>query len=53
MADEDWRIEVELDDEEQGYSLMERLRAGDLDDEARARLGERVVVSRDGSRLFL
>ena len=53
MADEDWRIEVELDDEEQGYSLTERLRAGDLDDEARARLGERVVVSRDGSRLFL
>jgi hypothetical protein len=53
MADEDWRIEVKLDDEEQGYSLTERLRAGDLDDEARARLGERVVVSRDGSRLFL
>ena len=53
MADEDWRIEVELDDEEQGYSLTERLRAADLDDEARARLGERVVVSRDGSRLFL
>ena len=53
MADEDWRIEVELDDEEQGYSLSERLRAGDLDDEARERLGERVVVSRDGSKLFL
>jgi hypothetical protein len=53
VADEDWRIEVELDDEEQGYSLTERLRAADLDDEARARLGERVVVSRDGSRLFL
>lgn len=53
MADEDWRIEVELDDEEQGYSLTERLRAADLDDEARARLGERVVVSRDGSKLFL
>lgn len=53
MAEEDWRVEVELDDEEQGYSLTERLRASDLDDEARARLGERVVVSRDGSRLFL
>ncbi|HEX2434833.1 MAG TPA: hypothetical protein VHI55_12870 [Gaiellaceae bacterium] len=53
MADEDWRIEVDLDDEEQGYSLTERLRAADLDEEARARLGERVVVSRDGSRIFL
>jgi hypothetical protein len=53
VADEDWRVEVQLDDEEQGYSLAERLRAADLDDEARGRLGERVVVSRDGSRLFL
>ena len=53
MADEDWRIEVELDDEEQGYSFAERLRALDLDDEARARLGESVAVSRDGSRIFL
>jgi hypothetical protein len=53
VADEDWRLEVELDDEEQGYSVTERLRASDLDDEARERLGERVVVSRDGSRLYL
>jgi hypothetical protein len=53
VADEDWRIEVELDDEEQGFSLAERLRATDLDDEARERLGEGVVVSRDGSQLFL
>jgi len=53
VADEDWRIEAELDDEEQGYSLAERLRELDLDDEARARLGQSVVVSRDGSRVFL
>jgi hypothetical protein len=53
VADEDWRVEVELDDDEHGYSLSERLRAGDLDDQARERLGERVVVSRDGPRLFL
>lgn len=50
---EDWRIEVELDDEQHGYSLGERLRALDLDDEARKRLGRRVMVTRDGSRLFL
>ena len=50
---EDWRVEVELDDEEHGYSLGERLRALDLDDEARKRLGGRVIVTRDGSKLFL
>ena len=50
---EDFRVEVELDDEEHGYSLRERLRALDLDDEARKRLGKSVVVTRDGSRLFL
>ena len=53
MADEDWRVEVELDDEEHGYSLGERLRALDLDDEVRKRLGREVIVTRDGSRLFL
>ena len=53
MADEDWRVDVELDDEEHGYSLGERLRALDLDDEARKRLGREVIVTRDGSRLFL
>jgi hypothetical protein len=50
---EDWRVQVELDDEEHGYSLGERLRALDLDDEARKRLGRRVIVTRDGSRVFL
>lgn len=50
---EDFRVEVELDDEGHGYSLRERLRALDLDDEARRRLGQNVVVTRDGSRLFL
>ena len=51
--DDEWRVEVDLDDEEHGYSLGERLRAHDLDDEARARLGGRVVVTRNGPRLFL
>jgi hypothetical protein len=50
---EDFRVEVELNDEEYGYSLWERLRALHLDDEARRRLGPGVVVTRDGSRLFL
>ena len=48
-----FRVEVELDDEEGGYSVGERLRALDLDDQARERLGRGVMVTRDGSRLFL
>lgn len=49
---EDFRVEVELDDEAHGYSLRERLRAFDLDDDARRRLGTGVVITRDGSRMF-
>ena len=53
MTGDDWRVDIELDDEEHGYTLGERLRALDLDDEARQRLGQRVIVSRTGSTLFL
>jgi hypothetical protein len=52
MSDE-WRVEVDLGDEQHGLTLSERLRSLDLDDEARERLGDRVVVSRDGAKLFL
>jgi hypothetical protein len=52
-VNDEFRVEIELDDDEHGYSLGERLRALDLDDEARKRLGGRVLVTRDGSRLFL
>jgi hypothetical protein len=52
MSDE-WRVEVELGDEKHHQTVAERLRSLDLDDEARERLGDRVVVTRDGSRLFL
>lgn len=51
--EDEFRVEVELDDEEHHLSLGERLRAVDLDDEARERLGSRVIVTRDGSHLFL
>ena len=53
MSGEDWRVEINLDDEEHGYGLGERLRSHDLDDDARKRLGPRAVVSRDGPRVFL
>lgn len=51
--DDGFRVEVELDDDEHGYSIGERLRALDLDDKARERLGRGVLVSRDGPNLFL
>jgi hypothetical protein len=50
---DEWRVEVELDDPEHGYGLTERLRAHDIDDDARERLGDRVIVTRDGSHVFL
>jgi hypothetical protein len=52
MNDE-WRVEVDLDDEQHGFKLGERLRSLRLDDEARERLGDRVIVTRDGPRIFL
>jgi hypothetical protein len=53
VNNDDWRVEIDLDDEEHGFGLGERLRAHDLDDDARKRLGGRVVVTRDGPRVFL
>jgi hypothetical protein len=53
VSNEDWRVEINLDDEHEGYDIGERLRSQDLDDEARARLGERVYVSRNGPQLYL
>ena len=52
MADE-WRVEVDLEDQEHGLTLGERLRSLDLDDDARERLGDRVIVTRDGPKMFL
>ena len=50
---DEYRVEVELDDDQHGYSFGERLQALELDDDARARLGRRVIVSRSGSKVFL
>jgi len=52
LQNDEWRVEVELDDPEHGYSLGERLASLRLDDEARERLGGRVIVTRDGSTLY-
>jgi hypothetical protein len=51
--EDEYRVEVELTEEGQSLSLGERLKSHDLDDEARERLGTRVIVTRDGPHLFL
>ena len=53
MSKDEWRVEVELEDEDGGFGLIDRLRSHDLDDEARERLGGRAMVTREGRRLFL
>jgi hypothetical protein len=53
VTQDEWRVEIDLDDEGHGYSLGERLRSHDLDDDARERLGRQVIVTRDGPRVFL
>jgi hypothetical protein len=52
-AGEEWRVEVELGDEGHGPTLGDRLRSVDLDDDMRKRLGDRVIVTRDGRNMFL
>jgi hypothetical protein len=53
MADEEFRVEVELGNDEHRMSFWERLRALDLDDDAQKRLGSQVTVTRDGNRMLL
>ncbi len=50
---DEWRVEVALDEEQQGDSLSERLHNLQLDNEARKRLGGSVIVTRDGRILFI
>jgi hypothetical protein len=52
MAD-DWRVTIDFDDEGDGTQLTEWLAAVDLEGEERASLGDRIVVSRDGPRVYL
>ncbi|KUI22901.1 hypothetical protein AU193_09750 [Mycobacterium sp. GA-1285] len=53
MADEEFKVEVELGSPEHRLSFWEKLRTLDVDDAARERLGSRVTVTRDGDRIQL
>jgi hypothetical protein len=53
MTNDEWRVEVDLDDEEHGFTLAERIQALDLDADAQRRLGGSITITRDGARMFL
>jgi hypothetical protein len=56
MAEDDWRIRIEVEEDEHATGLLDRL-AGDLGSEARELAGElrerRLAVSRDGETVFV
>jgi len=52
MADDEFRVEVDIHESVHGH-VAERLRTLDLDDEVQERLGDRVVVTRDGAKMFV
>ena len=56
MADDDWRIRIEVEEEEHATGLLDRL-TGDLDQEAqelaRDLESHRLAVSRDGDTVFV
>ncbi len=51
MSD-DWRLRIELADEDEAADLAERLSKFDLPHELQASFRDRVVVSHDGSEVF-
>ncbi len=56
MANDDWRIRIEVEEEEHAAGLLDRL-TGDLDEEARELAtdleSQRLAVSRDGDTVFV
>ena len=52
MADDEYRVEIDIHESVHGR-LSQRLRSLDLDDEVSERLGDRVIVTRDGEHLYV
>ena len=50
---EDWRVRIELQDEGRVHGLVDSLRDGRVTSQARERLDDAVVISRDGPEIFL
>lgn len=50
---DDWRVTIELAEDQEGLTFLDSVRELVVEREARERLGDRVVVSADGPRIFL
>lgn len=50
---DDWRLRIELGEQGHGAALTERLTAAGLEHELGAAFGDRLIVSRDGSEVFV
>jgi hypothetical protein len=53
VADEDWRVTVTLQDENNIQQAVQSVREHEVEQDVRRRLGDRVAVSADGPSLFL
>jgi hypothetical protein len=51
--DDDWRLQVDLDDAGIGGSLADHLRAAELEHDLATAFDDRVIVSHEGERIFL
>jgi hypothetical protein len=51
--DDDWRLQIDLDDDGVGGSLADHLRAAELEHDLAVDIGRRVIVSHEGERIFL
>jgi hypothetical protein len=50
---DDWRLQIDVEDESHAASLSERLAAAELEHELSHAFHDRLIVSRDGKRLFV
>jgi hypothetical protein len=50
---EDWRVTVQLREERHRLGLLTKLHVREVEEEARARFGDRIAVSGSGSQVFL
>jgi hypothetical protein len=50
---DDWRLQIDLDDDGVGGEVADHLRAAELEGELERDLGDAVIVSHEGERIFL
>ena len=53
MTNDDWRLQVDFEEQRHLAHMVDRLEAADLEHDLSTEYGDRVVVSRDGDTVFL